>query len=386
MDIICFGQMNWDWCWTGKQHLMSGLAKRGHRVLYVEPDLFSSPRSLAGLMRHYRFEPLSNYNRNIYRFRFALNPLIPWRYAEPVYHHALAAVLRRLKFVNPGVVTLIPKSINAISALDLGPLIYYPVDEMTAFGGTSEAEALRIRQLEDRLVSRADYIFAVSKRLSERLAERKGQQFVSHLPNGADVSHYAPERLATATVDPDLEEFCNGRACVGFIGQIDDRLDQDLVCTIADRLPELAFAFVGRIKDGVPVDEVQKRSNCRFFGYQEFDSLPAFIKRMDLCIVPYVSSELTESCNPLKVYEYLAAGKPVVATRLSGLADVANQICFAASAEEFAALIEQGLREDSEQKSAARREFAEANSWEKRVDVLEAKLSALITESTGSIE
>src|SRR5690606_23937573 len=107
------------------------------------------------------------------------------------------------------------------------------------------------------------------------------------------------------------------RPRVGFVGQIDERMDQALVVSLAPRLatrqPAGSGVLAGRVKEGVDLSRLTAEPNVHLVGFVPYDALAGVYRELDVGLVPYVISPLTQACNPLKVYEYLAADLAVVA-------------------------------------------------------------------------
>lgn len=117
-------------------------------------------------------------------------------------------------------------------------------------------------------------------------------------------------------------------------------------------------------------------------GYRPYHDLPRVVREFDVCIVPYRGTVLTHSCNPLKVYEYLATGKPIVVTALEGLGQPAQVIEVAEDAPRFIAATERALA-DPDAGRAERLAMAEACSWEVRTDQFECRLREAVEASRG---
>lgn len=357
MDILCFGQQNWDVCWTGKQQLMSRLVRRGHRVLYIDPV----PDKAGGLRR---FGP------KLWIYTHRPLPLIGWRLNRRAWVIAPALAARSLGFRAPLALSLHPDFLSQIEALDPTGLVYYAVDEQTAYGGQSEAYRRAVRERENRLLARCEVALAVSPRLVSRFRERQPDSHL--LENGADVEHFSPLRLARVRTHPALAGMAG--PILGFIGQVDDRLDQDLLRAIAAARPDWQIVLAGRLKQGVDLSRLAA-ANIHLLGHQPYDDLPAIGRAVDLWLVPYRETELTQSCNPLKIFEYLATGLPVVATPLEGIGICRSAVTLAAGGDVAAWLgaIERHLRAP-EQGRRERLALAAANSWEARVEALDAHL------------
>lgn len=378
LSVVCFGQQNWDYCWTGKQQLLSRLAARGHRVLYVDPEWAGAAgasasawaalhpgRSRAGLVQEGPGE--------LFVYRYAPVRGLGWRLNRRHRPRALARVASALGFTGGVALALRPPALDLVPVVRPRGLLYYAVDEMTAFGERSAEERRAVRAAEDRMLRAADVALAVSERLHRRFLTVQPRAY--YLPNGADVEHFAPDALAAAPPLADLPP--TQGPVLGFVGQVDERLDQELVAAMARARPDWTVLLAGRVKPGVDVATLAGLPNVHLLGYRDYADLPSVLQRFDVCLVPYRRTELTRSCNPLKVFEYLATGRPVVATDLDGLQWCRHAIEIAGQGTDaFVTAVERalaGTQEDRRQRIA----LARANGWDDRVDALEDHLRTL---------
>jgi glycosyltransferase involved in cell wall biosynthesis len=155
---------------------------------------------------------------------------------------------------------------------------------------------------------------------------------------------------------------------IGFVGQINERLDRELIRLVALAHPEWSLVFVGPILRNVDVGPLQALQNVYFLGPADRDRLPEFLKPMDVCTVPFLVNEHTRTMSPLKILEYLAAGKPVVSTPLPAVRAYEPHVDIACGAAEFAAAVDLALAENSAARRRARAEFAGEHSWESRLE------------------
>lgn len=372
MNIVCFGQQNWDYCWTAKQQLMTRLARRGHRVLYVDPDWDRSARgareSLALLRRSRRANLHELLAGRLHRFTYRYVPALGWRLNVQRYRRQLGRIVQELHFTEPVALALRPDALAAMDAVAPVARVYYAVDEWTAFGGYSDAERAQLRNSEEQMLRRTDLALAVSPRLHERM--RRVQPNCFRLVNGADTEHFAPERALRLRPHPVLDGIPRPRICL--LGQIDERVDLELLLTLARARPDWQLLLVGRVVR-VDVTALAALPNVHLLGYHAYEELPRILRDVDACMLPYRSTELTESCDPLKVYEYLAAGKPVVAVPLEGLRSCREGIRFAQGPAEFLATLDAVLADpqrDVEQRLA----IARQHDWSRRADELLERL------------
>src|SRR5690606_1799771 len=214
-----FGQQNWDVCWTGKQQLATRLARRGHRLLYVDPDLDvdtplrDAARSLAPLASGLA---LREEAPRCWRFTPPYSPLLRWRLSVRRHPRVLRACLRRLGLERAICLALHPRALAGTRLAPFAARVYYAVDDNAAFGGLSEPARRRLREQEEALLRESDLALAISPRLYERL--RRAQPRIHLLPSGADVGHFAPVARGTLPPDPALARL--PRPVLGFVGQV----------------------------------------------------------------------------------------------------------------------------------------------------------------------
>jgi glycosyltransferase involved in cell wall biosynthesis len=165
------------------------------------------------------------------------------------------------------------------------------------------------------------------------------------------------------------------------LGVIDFRLDVDLIEHLATRRPDWSLALVGLVKGDAPLARLQALPNVHVLGFKPMEQLPGYLKRMDVCLVPYALNEYTHHIFPLKLYDYMAAGKPIVASDMAELReDDGNGYTIAHSPDEFISAIEKAMDEDTPERAAARRELARQNTWDHRVE----ELSDVIASAGGA--
>lgn len=194
------------------------------------------------------------------------------------------------------------------------------------------------------------------------------------VPNGAERFDVIADKLSL------IEGIAQtGRPTIGYVGNLRDRIDWDLVEGLVRVLPEWSFVFAGSAEENSKIASIAKYANVRFLGVVEYHDLPSFLMSIDVGIVPHVVNDLTNSMNPLKAYNYLAAGVPVVSTAIPNLNELVDLITIANGPEEFAAAIENCLAKASRMIDVEnRRDFLEKISWKARVDEILTFLRPLL--------
>jgi glycosyltransferase involved in cell wall biosynthesis len=226
-------------------------------------------------------------------------------------------------------------------ALDLvdHQLSCYHIDDEYTFSRVEQP----IPDEERRLIVRADRVFIHSP----ALLEKKGSlnPHTVFVPNGVDFAAYA-------VAQPEPEDMRSiPRPRVGYVGRIKGQLDLQLLGALATRHPAWSFVFVGPL---APTNEVKvwaKRlsgmSNVYFLGQKPVERLPAYTQHLDVCTMCYSMNDYTKFIYPLKLHEYLAAGRPVVATPIRSLQQFAGVIEMATSVDEWSNALERSLAPDA---------------------------------------
>lgn len=370
MNLVWLAQQDWNRCWITKQQLARVLALRGHRILFVDPEWRhdaddDTAARVAGIPGLREEGPGALF---VYTHRYLR--LLGWRRNVSLRRRRLRAAVRALELRDPIAIVARPDLLPLAEAVAPRALVYYAEDRWDAFDGLSEEDRAALNAAEATALRRCDLALAVSEPLRDRLRRIRPETRV--LANGADLQHFGPGRLAAALPHPALALLRRPR--IGFVGSVDARIDQPLVAELARRRPEWQFVFAGREKSGVDFTRFRQLPNVTLLGYVPYELLPEVLRELEVCFVPYLQTPLTHACNPLKVFEYLATGLPVVSQRLDGLGVTRDAIRLATGADEFEAAIDAALAAP-DQGREERLALAAAHSWTRRVDELEAHLA-----------
>ena len=380
-DIVCVGFADWQGgFWTNQQHLMSRLAV-DNRVLFVESLGLRRPQIAAGDAR-----------RVVRRVRGALegtrilddvhvlSPLVlPFHGNRPVralngrlLTLSVSRAARRIGIRRPILWAYVPQAEILIDRLDPALIIYHCVDDIAAQKGV---DAVAFRESERRFASHADLVIASSSTLADRMREISDN--VLEAPNVADTALFSTA-LESGPVDTALAALPEPRLI--FVGAITaTKLDLDLLADLARIRPDWSLALVGSVGLGDPgtdISRLEALPNVHVLGPRRQSELPAVLRGADVGLIPYRQSPLTASIFPMKVYEYLAAGLPVVSTPLPALSDVTD-VARAGDAAEMAARIEAALARDDADLRMERSRAAAGHSWEARLEQLDGAVREL---------
>ncbi len=203
---------------------------------------------------------------------------------------------RRLGFKDHTLVVTAPSHCDVVGTLGEGMSIFYCPDNYALWPGMN---AQIVRQMEEELTRRVDAIVAVSEQLAQRF--KSSGKPLQVLTQGVNAAHFARSMPAQNA----------GHFEIVYFGMIDQRLDVDLLVQLAKRLPQARFRMIGPAL--IDTRRLRSLPNMKLEPQMPFADLPAALVSASLFIMPFVVNELSKSCSPLKIKEYLACGRPVVA-------------------------------------------------------------------------
>jgi glycosyltransferase involved in cell wall biosynthesis len=216
---------------------------------------------------------------------------------------------------------------------------------------------------EPLLMSKSDVVVGNSPFLIKYAKQFNDNSFF--IGQGCDVSAFSPNQ--NFSKPKDLENI-KGKI-IGYTGLLSSRrLDVNLIADIAISHPEWNIVLVGLEEDSFKKSKLHNLENCLFLGNKSPESLPAYINYFDVCINPQIVNDLTEANYPRKIDEYLAMGKPTVATYTPTMEIFSGYTYLARSSKEYIEMIEIALSETDLSLSLKRKEFAESHTWENCID------------------
>ena len=376
-SILCLSHLTWDPnLFQRPQQIMTRLARRGHRVFYVSKlstrqwiqDAFrgrngihASPPDQNPAHRNSPWFPLSNRIGLVREMdeRFLSRRLLRWANERPgplvlwLYHPCY------LRFVDR-----IPHEV----------LVYDIMDHFKGF----KLSKRDVRSIEEELLGRADVVTTGGRAIQE--ANESQRPDARCFPSGIELEHFSMARDPDLAIPEDMRGIPG--PVLGYFGAIDERLDFDLVRSMCRAHREWSVVFLGPVIPGteLTIDE----PNFHWLGPKPYAELPAYLKAWDVCLMPWVQSELTAHISPTKTPEYLAGGKPVASVPIRDVRrDYGDVVFFGEGAEGFSEAVEAALEARGRDWAATLEGREAARTWDQIAEAMEELIAAANTERGG---
>jgi glycosyltransferase involved in cell wall biosynthesis len=374
-SIVCLSSQPWDFPLpTNRQQIMSRAARRGHRILFVETGDFLGKhlwrlvrgRERLSLVRKLMsgvdvapgVRSIQLVNLLPYAQRFNWCNKVNWRFdARRLRRQARAMPAPRVLWIYD------PRGADAVGLLGESFAVYDCVDDYPHQAGPSTRSRTLVADLDAAAAARSRLVFATTPSLLRRYRRAEGG---THLvPNVGDFEHFSP---AAERDHAPAELRALPRPVLGFAGNlVESKLDFALLARLAEAFSEGTLLLAGPA-EGPALERVLQLTsagNVTWLGLQPYATLPEVVAAFDVALIPYVDNAYTRNVFPLKSFEYLAAGKPVVASGLPSLAELAPHVALVSDHDAFVRAVRAAVEargEGVEERIA----FASRNTWEHR--------------------
>jgi UDP-galactopyranose mutase len=360
--IIVFSHLRWDFVYQRPQHLLSRLAKSYPVYFIEEPVPGASPQwqcaqPAPGVTVCRPTTPCAKGGFHDEQIPY-LRPLIACLLAE----YRLSDYL--LWFYTP-------MALPMTDGLQPRAVIYDCMDELSAF---LRAPSELIEREQD-LIGRADLVFTGGPSLYRA---KKGRHHSVHcFPSSVDANHFGQAKKA---VDPqDQAQLAHPR--LGFFGVLDERLDLNLLQSVAASHPEWQIVMVGPVVKIDPAT-LPQATNIHYLGQRQYAELPAYLSGWDVCLLPFARNRSTQFISPTKTLEYMAAEKPIVSTPIADVAEPYGHIAYlGGTPEEFIAACEKAVNAgagDRDARVRSMREILSRTSWDSTVTAMQQLISTTL--------
>ena len=350
-DLVVFSHLHWDFVYQRPQHIISGLSEN-YRILFVE-EPSRGDGSNSEQIKIYEASPqitvLQPRGISMQNLGKALAEYFGKSYPKKAWFYS-AAFLPLLR------------------DFDFETVIYDCMDELSLF---KYADAELILQ-EKKLLLLADLVFTGGKSLYE--AKRKLHPNVYCFPSSVDTYHF--EKALNGIAVPEDIKVLKGPV-VGYYGVIDERIDLGLIRDTAAKNPEVQFVMIGPIAKISDAD-LPKAENIHYLGMKSYNELPGYLKRFDIAMMPFALNESTRFISPTKTLEYMAAGKPVISTKIEDVVrDYSEKIDLVENATEFSDKIRQILLSRTTNRQSLYKDILMKTSWTNTVKEMKSLIENL---------
>ena len=254
-----------------------------------------------------------------------------------------------------------------VGAFDEVCFIYYCVDEYTQFEGF---DCRRIAAAESEMIDHADLVVTTSEPLlTTKGAQRRDTVLVRH---GVDYDHFAAAWCSSLPRPVDLATI--PRPIFGFFGLLHHWIDYALLAKVARLRPLYSFVLIGECKISAP--ELEGLDNVFLLGRRPYEDLPSYCAAFDAGMLLFARNAMTHNVNPVKMYEYLAAGLPIISTPLPEAERFEGPIIIADTAEQFAQACDQVLVTQESRDREAISRLVENETWVSKVEYLSDIIAA----------
>ncbi|WP_233581395.1 glycosyltransferase family 1 protein [Acidipila sp. EB88] len=347
--ILCFSHLRWNFVYQRPQHLLSRAAAHAD-IFYVEEPILVDEGE-ASLRRECPADGVE-----------VITPLLPSSYSAAQQMDAQRALLdawlssRSTEHLILWYYT--PMALLFTDHLQARVRVYDCMDQLAAFQGAPP----QLLEQEERLFKAADVVFTGGRSLFDE--KRNRHRNVHLFPSSVDVPHFAAARsdLADAV---DQQEIPHPR--IGFFGVLDERLDCELLQSIAACNSAWHFVLIGPVVK-IRHDSLPQASNIHYLGQKSYKELPTYLAHWDVAMLPFAQNASTRFISPTKTPEYLAAGKPVISTPIRDVVEPYGRLGLshiAGTAEEFCTAIQHALDRPREGWLSDVDDFLSHTSWDR---------------------
>jgi len=342
--LVCFSHLRWDFVLQRPQHLMQRFSQQ--RQVFFFEEYIPTDHHLAYLEIH----PFAGTTVK------SVRPRIPHWWNEADRQDALGHLLDELLELHGGVKPILwyyTPLMYAFSAhIDAAAVVYDCMDELANF----KFAPVQLKDAERALMARADAVFTGGVSLFE--AKRDKHDNIHAFPSSVDIEHFRATRNGMA--EPADQAAVPGPK-LGYYGVIDERLDLGLIAAVSRARPDLSLIFLGPVVK-ISQEELPRAANIHYLGLKSYADLPAYLSGWDAALMPFALNEATRFISPTKTPEYLAAGRPVVSTRVTDVARAYGNlegVFLATGSEDFVAACDRAIAL-----------AAESSEWLREVDAM----------------
>tara|TARA_B100001540_G_scaffold308793_1_gene323995 strand:+ start:376 stop:1554 length:1179 start_codon:yes stop_codon:yes gene_type:complete len=384
-DIIILYAPPYDQAAQLSKHHFARLWAKDRKVLYVEAPInpasfFTRKKQALTLWNRFRKGPI-NFSKNLWvTTYFYFMPFVGSRYLlgakwvnnfnQWLIINALKSQISSLELRNP---ILFIGGAHADPLLSYFPKnikVYHCSDDYTLVPSFPKI----FGEIEKSLMKKCDLVVTTADELME--SKKRNNPNTISVPNGADIHHFFKVQSIKTKIPDDMLKY--EKPVIGYIGSVFRWLDIDWIEYASKELPEYQFVFIGPVS--IDISQIKKISNIDFLGPRSYSALPGYLKKFDVAVIPFVIDGVTLKASPIKFYEYLASGIPIVSTRLPDLVPFEEYVHLVNDKRDYALKIIEAVNHDNIEMKNKRMDLSKNYSWEARFSFVDKMINNLEKE------
>lgn len=370
-NIILVYSPPWDQPAQLSKHQFTQLWSMDNRVLYIESPIntasfFTRFKEAIKLWRRFK-KGVQKIDNNLWISTFFY--LLPFRgskyflgaeWVNSLNQYFVRKKLKKqlddLKFNNPILIIGSAHILPIIDVFNADKIIYHCSDDYSLVPSFPKS----FHNIEKKLINICDLVVTTADELKK--AKIKYNANTISIPNGVDIKHFKKTQNIKTEIHNDLKLF--SKPIIGYIGTIFRWINQDWVEYAAIENKSYNFIFIGPITTNII--KLQKINNIYFLGPKPYSQLPSLLKAFSVATIPFVIDGVTLKASPIKFYEYLASGIPIVSTDLPDLKDFSKVASLVKNKEQFSSSLREVIKNDNKKLKEYRMKLAENYSWNHR--------------------
>lgn len=371
-NIIIFSSDDWEsGLKSSKYHIALGLSN-ANKVLFINSIGLRHPSvSAKDMERIWRkltsfFKGYQRINDNLFVFTPLVIPFhrigMVRKINQLILVLSINVIQVLLKLKRPILLIFSPSFHVVVGHFREKETVYYCIDELK---GYRQVDAVMFENMENSLMKEADCLVACSMKLVDK--KKAYNRNTYYVPHGVEWALFRKALDGDLEIPEDVVRL--KKPIIGYYGFIsEDWIDFELLNSMAAEHPEWSLVLIGKTK--VDLTTLLKHRNIYFLGVKPFEKLPCYNQAFDVAIIPFIINELTRSSNPLKLFEYLASGLPVISVNIPEVARYTEIVKVADNHLEFIKMTEQALKENSKEERYRRSDLVKNETWTNRIEML----------------
>lgn len=366
IDFLNFSVIAWNFRFQRPQQLAQQLAQKGNRVFYIKNEF--TPGIIENGYAPFLVEKIIE---NVYEITLAASRNLfiyddkPSKKDIEVIMASLKNLINSSNIINPIAKIDHPFWTSITDKLSM-PIVYDCMDNHQGFTDNGS----HLAALEQKLFQQSDTVL-VSSHYLENIANKNKASNVILVPNAGDYQHFSRAQKTITPTPKDIKDI--PAPIIGYYGAIADWFDTSILENLAKKHADKSIVLIGQVTNR-KVEQLSARyPNIFLLGEKKYEELPAYLSRFDVCIIPFIINELIKATHPVKIYEYLAADKPIVTTKMPEINDLSD-IVILSTASDFSKNISLALLQKNNHQ---RQKVANVNTWISRTNQLVDTVSKL---------